>query len=177
MAERAFGWQDMFVAPDEDPRSDTGWVSERDNLTGFLRDYRLTLELKCAGLDAEQMARQSVPPSNMSLLGLVRHLAGVERYWFRIYFANQDVPRLFRSDGRTEWDVAPDPAMVDEAWRAWREEVAFAEHYVESAPDLEVVGKDGENLRCILVHLIEEYARHMGHADFLRERIDGRVGQ
>jgi uncharacterized damage-inducible protein DinB len=177
MAERQFGWKDMFVSPDEDPRSENGWVSERDNLVGFLRDYRLTLELKCAGLDAEQLAAQSVPPSNMSLLGLVRHLAGVEQYWFRIYFAGEDVPRLFRGAGATEWDVAPDPAMVEEAWRIWREQVAFAERFVEEAPDLAVVGKDGENLRCILIHMIEEYARHMGHADFLRERIDGRVGQ
>ena len=177
MAERQFGWNNMFVAPAEDPRSEGGWVSERDNLVGFLRDYRLTLEMKCAGLDAAQLATQSVSPSTMSLLGLVRHLAGVEQYWFRIYFAGEDVARLYRADGRTEWDVEPDPAMVDEAWRTWRAEVAFAEEFVASTPDLEIVGKDGENLRCILIHMIEEYARHMGHADLLRECVDGRVGQ
>ncbi|HTF08370.1 MAG TPA: hypothetical protein VK659_09395, partial [Asanoa sp.] len=69
MAERQFGWKDMFVHPDADPRADGGWVSERDNLIGYLRDYRLTLQLKCADLDAGQLATQSVPPSNMSLLG------------------------------------------------------------------------------------------------------------
>lgn len=167
----------MFVSPDEDPRSETLWVSERDNLVGYLRDYRLTLELKCAGLDAAQLAKRAVPPSDMSLLGLIRHLAGVEQYWFRIFFAREDVARLFRSDGRTEWDVEPDPAMVDDAWRTWREEVAFAEQFVASTPDLETVGKDGGNLRSILIHMIEEYARHMGHADLLRECVDGRVGQ
>ncbi|GIF51902.1 uncharacterized protein DUF664 [Asanoa ferruginea] len=167
----------MFVSPDEDPRSDKLLVSERENLVGYLSDYRLTLELKCAGLHAEQLATRSVPPSDMSLLGLIRHLAGVEHYWFRVFFAREDQPRLFRSDGHTEWDVEPDPAMVDEAWRTWREQVAFAERYVADAPNLEIVGKDGGNLRSVLIHMIEEYARHMGHADFLRERIDGRVGQ
>jgi len=176
MAQGHVGFNGMFVSPDDDPRSDTGWVSERDNLVGYLRDYRLTLELKCAGLDAAQLAARSVPPSTMSLLGLVRHLAGVEQYWFRIYFDGQDVARLFRADGRTEWDVEPDPAMVDEAWRTWRAEVAFAEEFV-AASDLELVGKGGENLRSILVHMVEEYARHMGHADLLRECVDGRVGQ
>ncbi|HTF11446.1 MAG TPA: DUF664 domain-containing protein, partial [Asanoa sp.] len=108
-------------------------------------------------------------------------LAGVEQYWFRINLAGQDLTRQdltrhFRSGGGTEWDVAPDPAMVEEAWSLWRDEVAFAERFVADAPDLEIAGKD-ENLRSILIHMIEEYARHMGHADFLRERIDGRVGQ
>ncbi len=177
MAERQFGWNNMFVAPDEDPRSDKLLVGERENLVGYLRDYRLTLELKCAGLDAAQLATRAVPPSDMSLLGLIRHLARIEQYWFRIFFAREDVVSPFNSDGRTEWDVEPDPAMVEEAWRIWRAEVAFAEQFVASAPDLEIVGKDGGNLRSILIHMIEEYARHMGHADFLRERVDGRVGQ
>jgi hypothetical protein len=177
MAERQFGWSNMFVSPDDDPRSDELLVSEVDNLVGYLGDYRLTLEMKCAGLDAAQLATRAVPPSDMSLLGLVRHLAGVEQQWFRIFFAREDVPRHYRSGGRTEWDVEPDPAMVDEAWRTWRAEVAYAEQFVATAPDLEIVGKDGGNLRSVLIHMIEEYARHMGHADFLRERIDGRVGQ
>src|ERR687893_3056529 len=82
--ERRFGWEDMFVAPEEDPRSDgPSKNTERAVLLDYLRDYRLTLQLKCADLDAEQMARRSVPPSTMSLLGLVRHMAEVERNWFR----------------------------------------------------------------------------------------------
>ena len=177
---RHFGWSDMFVRPEDDPRSDTGFDGERATLVGFLRDQRLTLELKCAGLDASDLARRSVPPSNLSLLGLLRHMAAVEQTWFRIRMAGQDEPRLFRSDDDRDLDfngAVPDPAVVAEAWDAWRAEVAFAEQYVDDAPDVERVGRDGHDLRTVLVHMIEEYARHNGHADLLRERIDGRVGQ
>jgi len=177
---RQFGWWDMFVHPDEDPRADGGFVGEREILVGYLRDRRLTLELKCAGLDAEQMARRSVEPSNLSLLGLVRHLADVERGWFRKRLAGQDAPPHFlsKADPNGDFDGAvPDAEIVAQAWEAWRTEVAFADQFVADAPDLALVGKDGDVLREVLVHMIEEYARHNGHADFLRERIDGRVGQ
>ena len=182
-AERRFGWWDMFVHPDQDPREDGPFAGERAILVGYLRDRRLTLELKCEDLDAAAMARRSVEPSNLSLLGLVRHLAGVEQYWFRKVMAGQEVTRPYRSaDGsNAEFDGAmPDPAMVAEAWGVWRAEVAFAEQFVADAPDLGVTGADGEqpiSLREVMVHMIEEYARHLGHADLLRERIDGRVGQ
>ncbi|MFF4565171.1 DinB family protein [Streptomyces sp. NPDC001435] len=180
---RSFGWWDMFVSPEDDPRSDGGFVGELDTLVGFLRDQRLTLEMKCAGLDAEAMARRSVPPSDLSLLGLLRHLAEVERHWFRQVMAGQDAPRLYRTadDPHADFDgAAPDPGLVAEAWRTWRAEVAFAEHLVAEAPSLDITGFDADEpvaLREVLVHMIEEYARHNGHADFLRERIDGRVGQ
>jgi hypothetical protein len=176
-SERRFGWSDMFIHPDEDPRADGGFKGERATLAGFLRDQRLTLELKCAGLDAGGMARRSVPPSNLSLLGLVRHMSEVERSWFRRRLAGLDAPPLY-GGGDAEWDGAvPDPDVVAEAWSTWRDEVAFSERFVDEAPDLELVGTGGHVLREILVHMIEEYARHNGHADFLRERIDGRVGQ
>jgi uncharacterized damage-inducible protein DinB len=177
---RRFGWSDMFVHPDDDPRTDGGFQGERATLVGFLRDQRLTLELKCAGLGAADLARRSVPPSNLSLLGLVRHLADVERAWFRRRLAGQDAPPQYRSDTRPDEDfdgAAPDPEVVAEAWATWRSEVAFAERFVAEAPDLDLVGTEGDVLREVLVHMIEEYARHNGHADFLRERIDGRVGQ
>lgn len=170
----------MFVHPNDDPRSDENYDGERATLLGYLRDYRLTLEMKCAGLDAEQMARRSVPPSNLSLLGLVRHLANVEQTWFRLRMAGQDVPRLYRSEDNPNGDfddATADPAMVAEAWERWREEVAFADDFVAGHDDLGVIGQEGDPLRQVLVHLIEEYARHCGHADLLRERIDGRVGQ
>jgi len=126
------------------------------------------------------MARRSVAPSNLSLLGLVRHLADVERGWFRRRLAGQDAPSRYHSeedpDGAFDGAV-PDPKVVAEAWAAWRAEVAFAERFVAEAPDLDLTGPEGEVLREVLVHMIEEYARHNGHADFLRERIDGRVGQ
>jgi Protein of unknown function (DUF664) len=182
MAEpvRRFGWSDMFVHPDDDPRADGGFHGERDTLVGFLQDQRLTLELKCAGLDAADLARRSVPPSNLSLLGLVRHMAGVEQTWFRHRMAGHDTPALFGSETDRDADfngAVGDPEVVADAWHAWRDEMAFADQYVAAAADLDHVGHDGHALRTVLVHMIEEYARHNGHADFLRERIDGRVGQ
>jgi uncharacterized damage-inducible protein DinB len=130
------------------------------------------------------MARRSVEPSNLSLLGLVRHLADVERHWFRRVLDGQDAPWLYRRDDDQNAafnEAVADPAAVASAWAAWREEVGFAERFVEKAPNLEVAGSYGNgkviSLREVLVHMIEEYARHAGHADLLRERIDGRVGQ
>jgi hypothetical protein len=177
---RRFGWWDMFVHPDDDPRSEGGFQGERATLVGYLRDQRMTLEMKCSGLDAADLARRSVEPSNLSLLGLVRHMAGVEQNWFRIRLAGQDAPRHYRSDADPNGDfngAVPDLGVVADAWDTWRAEVAFAERFVTEAPDLDFVGKQGDCLREVLVHMIEEYARHNGHADFLRERIDGRVGQ
>jgi len=174
-------YPDMWADPDDDPR-ETGVVAvgERSTLLGYLRRYRLTLEMKCADLDAGQLARRSVPPSTMSLLGLIRHMGEVERHWFRREMAGQDAPELYRSDLDREGDwngAVPDPAVADEAWRAWRAEVAFAEQFVADSADLGALGATGVPLREVLVHMIEEYARHCGHADLLRERIDGRVGQ
>ena len=181
---RTFDWENMFVAPGDDPRSQGGFADERSTLVGYLRDYRLTIELKCSGLDAEALARRSVPPSNLSLLGLVRHLAEAESYWFRWVLSKDTRPARYRTaeDRDAAFNGArPEPEQVAEAWAAWREEVRFAEQFVDSAPTLEVTGttRDGlaVTLREVLVHMIEEYARHAGHADLLRERIDGRVGQ
>jgi uncharacterized damage-inducible protein DinB len=166
--------------PRRRPTHRRGFKGERATLVGYLRDQRLTLELKCSGLDAADLARRSVEPSNLSLLGLVRHLADVERSWFRRRLAGQDAPPHYRSEAGRDEDfdgAVPDPEVVAEAWETWRAEVAFADRFVAEAPDLDLVGKDGDVLREVLVHMIEEYARHNGHADFLRERIDGRVGQ
>jgi len=178
-------YPDMWVDPDKDPRdSGTPLTDERSTLVEYLRAHRLTFEMKCADLDAEQMAMRSVPPSTMSLLGLLRHLAKVERHWFRKVMAGHDVPRLYSTDDDRDADfngAVADPEVVDEAWRTWRDEVTFADEYVGQAPALDVTGHmpDGETiqLREVLVHMIEEYARHCGHADLLRERVDGRVGQ
>jgi uncharacterized damage-inducible protein DinB len=175
---------DAFLDPDVDPREGGPRLGdERTTLTEFLRCQRLTLQLKCDGLDAEQLARRAVEPSTMSLLGLVRHLADVERGWFRKRFAGQDVEKRYQTpehpDGDFDGAVA-DPAVVEEAWQAWREEVAFAEEFT-AATALGFVGRDGQgqplSLRELLVHMVEEYARHNGHADLLRERIDGRTGE
>jgi len=175
---------DLFLDPADDPRtSGNSLGDERATLVEFLRDQRLTLQIKCADLDAEQLPRRAVEPSTMSLLGLVRHMAEVERGWFRRRFAGQDVRRRYQTEAAPDADfdgAVADPAVVDEAWSAWREEVAFAEQFVRET-ELDFVGADGRgqpiSLRELLVHMIEEYARHNGHADLLRERIDGRVGQ
>jgi hypothetical protein len=182
---------DMFIDLEDDPREDGPTMGdERTTLAESLRGLRLTLEMKCAGLDAEAMARRSVEPSTLSLLGLVRHLAEMERGTFRRLMAGQDAPRLYTSDTDRDGDfdgAVPDPEVVGEAWDAWRAEVAFAERFVAEAPSLDVTADDPLNqhgsggapvsLRYILVGMIEEYARHLGHVDLLRERIDGRLGQ
>jgi uncharacterized damage-inducible protein DinB len=175
-------WMDMALDPRFAPRTEP--EGERATLLYFLRRYRLAMELKCADLDAAQLATRSVPPSTMSLLGLIRHMADVERLWFRRVMAQSDAPPLYWSKDVPDADwlgATADPAVVDEAWRAWRDEVAFAEKFVADSPDLSAKGtyNDGDSvaLRSVLVHMIEEYARHCGHADLLRERVDGRVGQ
>jgi uncharacterized damage-inducible protein DinB len=176
---------DMFVEAEKDPRENGPSLGdERATLVEFLRCQRLTLEMKCAGLDAEQLARRSVEPSTMSLLGLVRHMAEVERRWFRDRMAGQQAPPLYYSDDDPDGDfdgAVADPDVVAAAWAAWREEVAFADRFIAEAPNMDVTGKlrDGGliSLRELVVHMIEEYARHNGHADLLRERIDGAIGQ
>ena len=167
-----------------DPRAalETG-RGERAVLAQYLDHYRLTIELKCEGLTAEQLATRSVPPSTMSLLGLVRHLARVEHSWWRRVIEGQhDLARLYRTDADPDLDfdgaVADDDVVAD-AWRSWRTEVEHARE-VYAGLDLdatvEVHGEDVE-VRDVIVHLVEEYARHAGHADLLRECIDGRTGQ
>jgi hypothetical protein len=175
----------------DDPRESRPTAAdERTTLAEALRTARLTLEMKCSGLDAEAMAQRSAEPSTMSLLGLVRHLAEVERGTFRRLMAGADAPRLFTSDTDRDGDfdgAVPDPRVVEQAWEAWRAEADFATRFVAEAPSLDITADDPQNLhgsgggamslRDVLVGMIWEYGRHMGHADLLRERIDGRIGQ
>ena len=175
----------------DDPREHRPRLGdERTTLVESLRGRRLTLEMKCVGLDAQAMARRPVEPSTMSLLGLVRHLAEMERATFRVLMAGQDVPKLYTSDTDRDGDfdgAVPDPQVVAQAWDAWHAEVDFSTQWVEQAPGLDVTADDPGNqhgsggglmsLREVLVAMIEEYSRHLGHVDLLRERIDGRRGQ
>src|SRR4051812_16800092 len=174
-------YPDMWADPDRDPR-DSGrpLTDERSTLLEYLRAYRLTLEMKCAELTPEQLAQRSVPPSTISLLGLVRHLADVERYWFRQVMAGKDAPKRYPGEQEQWLGAIGETSTVEDAWQAWREEVVFADALIADT-DLDADGtmRDGQTLqlREVLVHMIEEYARHCGHADLIRECIDGRVGQ
>lgn len=176
---------DMWVpVGDVDPREATGATrGERDCVLDYLRAYRLTLSMKCEGLDAEQLSRRSVPPSTMSLLGLVRHLAKVEHTWARCCLEGQDLDRLYVNAQQPDLDfdgAVADDAVAAEAWTTWQREVDHAEQVVASFEDwsARVVWHGQEiEVRDVMVHLVEEYARHCGHADLLRECIDGRTGQ
>ena len=176
---------DMFLEPDADPRTGPSpRADERTTLVEFLRWQRQTLELKCADLTPEQLARQAVDSSTLSLLGLVRHMADVERGWFRRVMNGEDAPPHFRTHEDLDAafnGAAPNPACISEAWAAWRGEVANSEQFVAEAPNLEITGNEARrgpmSLRWVLVHMIEEYARHNGHADMLRQKLDGRAGQ
>ena len=135
----------MWVAPDRDPREGGGPTrGERATLVDYLRVYRLTLEMKCDGLTPDQLATRSVPPSSMSLLGLVRHLAAVEQSWFRrVMDRRPELPRLWGKAERRDADF--DDAVgttecVDEAFAVWRAEIAYAEAWVGQAESFDVTG-------------------------------------
>jgi uncharacterized damage-inducible protein DinB len=175
-----FGESDLRTEP-------PGTGDERATLLGFLAWQRGTLELKCAGLSPEQLAQRSLDPSMLSLLGLIRHMAEVERNWFRRGLANwenrHEIAPLYKTPDNPDADftgAVADKTVVDEAWETWRAEIAFTDAFVAESPlevSIEPPGHQALSLRWVLVHLVEEYARHNGHADVLRERIDGRVGQ
>ncbi|MFJ8435733.1 DinB family protein [Kitasatospora sp. NPDC094019] len=154
---------------------------ERETLRAFLDFHRATLAMKCAGLTDEQLRLRSSPPSTLSLLGLVRHMAEVERTWFRRVIDGEDVPLVWSAEG--DYQVAYDTTGADraEAFAAWEAEVEHARRIEREAESLDVTGyqarwKENVSLRLVMLHLIHEYARHNGHADFLREAIDGATG-
>lgn len=156
---------------------------ERESLTSWLQYHRDTLALKCEGLDPERLCRRSVPPSTMTLIGLVRHMAEVERSWFRRVLAGesdeQAGPIYYSADNRDGDFDDVDPATVDDAFATWRAECDRAD-VIAASLDLDDIRRKrggGEmSVRWVLTHMIEEYARHNGHADLLREAIDGTTG-
>jgi uncharacterized damage-inducible protein DinB len=184
-SEHVVGYNGMWAPPEEDPRVAGSPVGELATIREYLSNYRLTLDMKCADLSAEQLATRSVPPSTMSLLGLVRHMARVEHHWFqRSLRGDRDVPKLYWSPDNHDLDfdgAVADPAVVEDAFAAWKAQIAAADQWLDGLTDLgaTVLTPRGEeaSIRDILLHLIEEYARHCGHADLLRECIDGRTGQ
>ncbi|HEV7653645.1 MAG TPA: DinB family protein [Mycobacteriales bacterium] len=170
-----------MTAPTDDRFEPPYLGDERTILAGFLRYHRETLLWKCAELTPEQLAARPLPTTVLSLLGLVRHLADVERSWFRRRFAGEDAPPIFFSEADWDADILPPPDADPVAdFATYRVEVEAAEAAVRGHDLGETfVGKHGEtiSLRWVYVHMIEEYARHNGHADLLREAIDGVTGE
>jgi uncharacterized damage-inducible protein DinB len=167
----------------EVPRDEPPLVAgEREQLDAWLEFHRATLLAKCAGLTAGQLRQHAVAPSNLSLLGLVRHMTDVERWWFRLHAAGQDLPSVYWNEHNDEADfdeLGGDPAAAIETFQ--RELEAAREAVRDRSLD-EVVPSRGDHpervrdIRWIYLHMIEEYARHNGHADILREQIDGVTG-
>ncbi|MCS0635630.1 DinB family protein [Streptomyces sp. LP05-1] len=160
----------------------SGLAGEREMLEGWLDYHRQTLAMKCEGLDEERLRHRSAPPSDLSLLGLVRHMADVERGWFRRVLAGEVADPLFYSEDDLDRDFHPgEEDSWEQAYDAWQEEIAHARELAapRGLDDVaEGTHRSGRtfNLRWIYTHMIEEYARHNGHADLLRERIDGATG-
>ncbi|MFD9634244.1 DinB family protein [Streptomyces violascens] len=155
--------------------------SEREMLRAFLDYHRATLAMKCEGLGDEELRSRSMPPSTLSLLGLVRHMAEVERTWFRRVFEDQDIPLVWSDtmDFQAAYDASESTRA--EAFGAWEAEVEHSRRIERDAESLDLAGHQprwGEDvsLRMVMLHLIHEYARHNGHADLLREGVDGTVG-
>lgn len=156
-------------------------AGERKTLTSVLEFHRETLARKCSGLTADQLRSRAVEPSRLSLVGLVRHLTDVELGWFARVLSGADTPFVYwhadTPDG-TDFDV--DDADVDESLRLWHSAYARSREIVDACETLDTFGvygptADRYSLRWILTHMIQEYARHNGHADLIRERIDGQT--
>ncbi|WP_066956976.1 DinB family protein [Streptomyces lushanensis] len=160
-------------------------AGERESLQSWLDHHRETLALKCAGLTEAQLREASVPPSELTLLGLVRHMAEVERAWFRRTLSGEEAGPIYYSDADQDGDFHPGEGDTwDEAYATWQAEITRARELAapHSLDHLGAGRRDrttGEpyNLRWIYTHMIEEYARHNGHADLIRERIDGVTGE
>lgn len=155
--------------------------SERDMLRAFLDYHRATLAMKCEGLTDEELRQRSMPPSTLSLLGLVRHMAEVERAWFRRVFEDNDAPMVWsdKIDFQAAYDASA--STRGEAFPVWESEVENSRRIEREAESLDRTGYQprwGEevSLRMVMVHVLLEYGRHNGHADLLREGIDGTVG-
>ncbi|QSB13549.1 DinB family protein [Natronosporangium hydrolyticum] len=164
------------------PRHDPPYVAdEREMLVGWLEFHRATLLHKCAGLTDEQLIQAACPPSNLTLLGLVRHMAEVERNWFSHRFGDQPVEPLYWREDQPDYDfeavASADPAAD---FAIFTKEIEQSRRAVatRSLDEVFEYRKGGMiSLRWVYIHMIEEYARHNGHADLLRERIDGVTGE
>ena len=170
-----------WIAPQVQRKEPLEPAGEREALQGWLDYHRATLLFKCQGLTGEQLATRAVAPSTLSLLGLVRHMAEVERSWFRRRLAGQpDLGFLYYSDEQPDGDFdLADPAAAAADFAVYQAECALADQAARGRSLEDTFAtRDGTelDLRWIYLHMIEEYARHNGHADILREQIDGETG-
>jgi hypothetical protein len=164
--------------PVDDRREPAADADERSLLLGWLDFHRVTFARKCAGLPDDLLRRCPVPPSTLSLIGLVRHLTEIERLYIRHGFAGEPIsPLQYVTDEEPDgdFDLRDD---VRGSLAAWREHVEAARAHVAAAPDLDARGvRSPETLRWVLAKVIQEYARHNGHADLLRQALDGATGE
>ena len=171
-----------WIAPPVERTDPITTNGERAALQDWLNFHRQTLLIKCGGLTAEQLRWCAVPPSNLSLLGLVRHMTEVERGWFRRRIAGQDAGYLYSSEADPDGEFSHvDTADPEQDYAAYLREIELArqaaaghgldETFYHSHRAAEM------SVRWVYVHMVEEYARHNGHADLLRERIDGATGE
>jgi uncharacterized damage-inducible protein DinB len=174
----------MSEFPEATGRVDPPYVAgERTMLDAWLDFHRATLLWKCEGLADADLKRRPVSPSSLSLLGLVRHMTEVERSWFRRYLAGEELPPLYYSDAAPDGDFdSVEAADVDADLAAFRDEVAVCRQTAARYDDLDMLAARDRrgydlSLRWIYLHMIEEYARHNGHADLIRESIDGATGE
>jgi uncharacterized damage-inducible protein DinB len=150
---------------------------ERGVLLGYLAYHRAVLARKAEGLSDEQARLAACPPSTLTLLGLIRHMTDVERWWFRRVLLAEDVPALFENE--EEWRLPANATVADALAAYWDEIAVIDEHLATATMDDRNEGEPDpgqHTLRRAIVHMIEEYARHCGHADLLREAIDGTTG-
>ena len=170
---------DAWTAPAAERAEPGRILGERQALEAWLDFHRDTLLHKCAGLTADQLKQRAVPPSRLSLLGLVRHMTEVERWWFRMHAGGTDLPFPYDPDQTGQDFEALDDAHAAANIEAFRREVEQARAAVAGLELDDVVSSLGHHpeatrdVRWIYLHMIEEYARHNGHADLIRERIDG----
>jgi hypothetical protein len=170
----------VWTAPAVERPDGSLTAPEAELLKGYLDFYRTTLLYKCAGLTAEQLAERPSPPSNLSLLGLIRHLTKVERIWFRIHFASGEPAEPLYAPGLgkdADFELI-DPAEAQAAYEGLIAEWKLSDEAAAGRPLDERFTFSGteSTLRMIYIHMIGEYGRHCGHADLLREQLDGTTG-
>jgi hypothetical protein len=167
--------------PDDNRPYPPRLAGERESLVSYLDWHRATFALKCQGVPVERLSERGAEPSRLSLHGLLRHLTGVERWWFRQQFMSENVPMLYYTDEDPDQDFESLDGDVEQAVALWHAECERSRQIVAEAESMDATGRalaTGEpfSLRWLMLRMIAEYARHNGHADLLREHIDGAVG-